>query len=950
MLYDLPMRKFVRGLLLPALILAFLALPASSFASGLSVSVVTWDILGVKSNNTGLSTGPGPGFPVGVKVCNTTGSAVSDVETAFAFTSANSYISVSGLSTDTIGSLSASGSPGDCAYSYYSIDVSRVSAARGTNRSYQITAYDNTGGPATVDGTTGTRTLYVQSLIAQNRNTTHKISGPGGCNADYTVCDPAPTNLVVGQTYTYKLYAETSTGYEQVESFLSLPTGIFRTESVTAEYQTPAGAVAQTPYADACGWTMNGALADFGSCTGPVVAPWTGGKAGNKMVLTYQLTVLNTGSGSMNSLIYDFSGGSFHYNTDFGDPSKSISFTSSVKFPLDVTVTGTGQVTSTSDPAQGAQINCGTVNVSCEEEYDQNAEVTLTATEDGTNDFNALASDCPGTGWTLASGVDQNETFTCVVTMDQARSATAIFAGPNFYPLNVQTTGAGGVTADLGTINCSITQTDCGYGYQSGNVVTLTATPDSGNAFDVASSVCPGSGWTTTPFITNGSPTVYYCQVNMDAAKDATAVFDPVLPTVYSLTAEVTGGTGTITSTPGTMDCDQTASPVCADSFNEGTSVTLTATPGPGQEYKTGVCPGTGWTPVGDGTYTCVVTMTEAKNATVAFQTPQQTVTASVTAGRGSITSDPSGIDCDRELIVTVAAAGEDCVKTYDENTSVTLTATPDSGQEFDSGVCPGTGWTAVGDGSYTCVVVMSEFREVKAAFKAKATPPTPPTPPNPPTEKFKLSVTLEGSGSITGSGIDCGSTCSKDFDAGSKVTLTAKPSEGYKFDSGSCPGEGWTAVGDGSYTCSVTMDKAKDATAKFVKVEPKLELEIKSNDKTVKKGDVITVSLDLKNTGTGEAKDTEACMTIPSGFALVKAAKGAKVKGSLVCWPTGDVAPGSSEKRWVKLRVITASSERVTFRGAATAANAAGSKVDAKAKTRVKVKKSKKKPRPVTG
>lgn len=931
---------------MPALTLVFLALPASSFASGLSVTTVTWDIIGVKSNNTGLSTGPGPGFPVGVKVCNTTGSAITDVNTDFTFKSTNSYITLSGPATDSVGTLAASGSPGDCAYSYYSVDVDRVSGARGTNRSYEITAYDNSGGPPINDGTTGTRTLYVQNLIAQNRNTTHKISGAGGCNADYTVCDPAPTSLVVGQTYIYKLYAETSTGYEQLESFLSLPTGIFRTESVSAGYQTPSGATAQTPYANACGWTMNGALADFGSCTGPVVAPWApGGKAGNKMVLTYQLKVVEVGSGSMNSLIYDFSGGSFHYNTDFGDPSKSINFTATVQYPLNVAVTGSGQVDSSP-----AAIQCGTVNVSCSNDFSGGSTVTLTATEDGTNDFNALASDCPGTGWTLSGGSGTSETFTCTVTMDEAKNATAIFAGPTYYPLNVETTGSGGVTADVGTINCSLTQTDCGYGYQSGSGVLLTATPDADNTFDPAASVCPGTGWTDVgPGSVRGagaSPTVYYCFVTMDAAKNATAVFNPVLPTVYPLTAEVTGGTGAITSSPTGIDCDQAAQPYCSESFDDGTSVTLTATPGPGQEFKTGVCPGTGWTPVGDGTYTCVVTMDAAKNATVAFQTPQQTLTASVTAGKGTISSSPAGIDCNRELVVTVAAAGEDCVKTYDENSVVTLTATPDSGYEFDSGTCPGTGWTAEAGGAYTCVVTMSEFREVKAAFKAK------PTPPTPPTEQFKLSVTVNGSGSVTGSGIDCGSTCSKDYNSGDKVTLTAKPSEGYKFypSGSSCPGDGWTAQADGSYTCTVTMDKAKGATAKFVKVEPKLELTITSNDKTVKKGDVITVSLDLKNTGTGDAKDTEACMTIPSGFALVKAAKGAKVKGSLVCWPTGDIEPGQSEKRWVKLRVITASSEKVTFRGAATAANAAGSKVDAKAKTKVRVKKSKKRPRPVTG
>ncbi len=58
------------------------------------------------------------------------------------------------------------------------------------------------------------------------------------------------------------------------------------------------------------------------------------------------------------------------------------------------------------------------------------------------------------------------------------------------------------------------------------------------------------------------------------------------------------------------------------------------------------------------------------------------TVTKSGT-GAGTVTSDPAGISC-----------GTDCSESYPSTSSVTLTATPNSGSTFGgwSGACSGTG------------------------------------------------------------------------------------------------------------------------------------------------------------------------------------------------------------------------------------------------------------------
>jgi len=66
------------------------------------------------------------------------------------------------------------------------------------------------------------------------------------------------------------------------------------------------------------------------------------------------------------------------------------------------------------------------------------------------------------------------------------------------------------------------------------------------------------------------------------------------------------------------------------------------------------------------------------------------------------------------------------------------------------------------------------------------------------------------GSGTVAGSGIDCGLNCSVHVDAGTAVTLTATPANGSFFT-------GWGGDCSGTGTCSPTMDRARSVTATFV-------------------------------------------------------------------------------------------------------------------------------------
>ena len=42
------------------------------------------------------------------------------------------------------------------------------------------------------------------------------------------------------------------------------------------------------------------------------------GKAGGKIIITYDVLIESTGTATLTGLIYDFSGSSYHYNSDFG--------------------------------------------------------------------------------------------------------------------------------------------------------------------------------------------------------------------------------------------------------------------------------------------------------------------------------------------------------------------------------------------------------------------------------------------------------------------------------------------------------------------------------------------------------------------------------------------------------------------------------------------------------
>lgn len=240
-----------------------------------------------------------------------------------------------------------------------------------------------------------------------------------------------------------------------------------------------------------------------------------------------------------------------------------------------------------------------------------------------------------------------------------------------------------------------------------------------------------------------------------------------VLPTLYELTVQV-NGTGTV-AVQG-VPCDST----CTTSHAAGTVVKLTAEAAPGFVFS-------GWSGACTGTGECNVTMNSNQQVTATFApVPTYGLTVQV---NGSGTVSGQGIAC-----------GADCTESYPAGTVVKLTATPAQGFVF-------SGWSGACTGTTACTVTMNSNQTVVATFA-----PAPPT-------TYGLTVQVVGSGSVTGTGIACGTDCTERYAVGTVVALTATPAQGFVFS-------GWSGACTGA-TCTLTMDSDKGVTATFTAAPP---------------------------------------------------------------------------------------------------------------------------------
>jgi hypothetical protein len=241
---------------------------------------------------------------------------------------------------------------------------------------------------------------------------------------------------------------------------------------------------------------------------------------------------------------------------------------------LSVTVQGAGDVTSTP-----AGISCGS---DCSEIYDVVTGVTLTATPSGSAVFAGWSGACTGTA------------TTCTLTMNGPKLVTATFSNKPLLTVMKEGSGGGTVTSDPVGINCG---GDCTEPYTAGTPVTLTASPNTTSSF---------AGWSG-----GGCSGTASCTVTMNASQSVTATFNAE-PQQLSVT--IAGdGSGTVTSSPGVIDCPS----ICSDTFAPGVVVTLTAVEG-----QNSVLVDWSGCAVGSDPLTCTVTIRGPESVTATFDGP----------------------------------------------------------------------------------------------------------------------------------------------------------------------------------------------------------------------------------------------------------------------------------------------------------------------------------------
>lgn len=165
-------------------------------------------------------------------------------------------------------------------------------------------------------------------------------------------------------------------------------------------------------------------------------------------------------------------------------------------------------------------------------------------------------------------------------------------------------------------------------------------------------------------------------------------------PTTCAVTVTKVGN-GTITGTPGGIDCGS----VCSASVPCGTAMTFTATPASGSTFA-------GWGGGCTGSAPCAVTLNAAVTVTATFNTSETTYPLAVTkAGTGVGTVTGPSINC-----------GSTCAASFASGATVTLTATAAAGSTFAgwSGTCTGT--------ASTCTASMTAARTATATFTATTT------------------------------------------------------------------------------------------------------------------------------------------------------------------------------------------------------------------------------------
>jgi hypothetical protein len=273
---------------------------------------------------------------------------------------------------------------------------------------------------------------------------------------------------------------------------------------------------------------------------------------------------------------------------------------------------------------------------------------------------------------------------------DTPNGRIGVFTGSPAYRLGVDFTGTG-----VGAVSSSAPPIeDCGdegqcVGYYPPSTVVLTASPQAHSVID---------GWTGCDEISPGGDE---CTVEVTGAdREVLANFTRLQQTVTASTAGT--GTGSVSDTDllGAIQGCGGAGGSCSGPYDEGSAITLTATP-------TGHSTFTGWS----GACTnesgpCEVVVEGAPSVTAHFTAQHGVSVKKAGTGAGAVVSEPSGIDC-----------GGVCVGYFTDGETITLSPVPSGHSTF-------TGWSGSNcSGTGVCQVEVGDATKTVTATFAHDTP-----------------------------------------------------------------------------------------------------------------------------------------------------------------------------------------------------------------------------------
>jgi len=258
--------------------------------------------------------------------------------------------------------------------------------------------------------------------------------------------------------------------------------------------------------------------------------------------------------------------------------------------------------------------------------YPQGTVVTLNALPDSGGEF---------LGWTGTDVGDLADSSAAVtsITMDSSKTVVAQFMASQTSQFTLTATSNPGNGGSVGL-------TPSGGTYDTGTTVTLTATPANGFAF---------VNWSGADAEALSSTTNEETTITISADRMVQANFAEL--TMFSLE--------TLTSGPGNVTLDPPGG-----TYMDGVTVTLTATP-------TGRARFDAWTGANAGEFslgnesTPIVTIAMDGNKSVTANFVDRGELAATVSGDGSVALDPAG-------------------PVYDVGTTVTVTATPNTGSRFE--------------------------------------------------------------------------------------------------------------------------------------------------------------------------------------------------------------------------------------------------------------------------